>query len=116
MWKILQQKKPNDWVLSNDETHTVKEFVVRAFERVELDWKKYVKTDKKYHRILEVNLLKGDSSKAKKAFNWNPKIKFEKLVDILVDEDLERWEKGEKFPWDAPNYLTEEKTLFRKPE
>ena len=116
MWKILQQKKPNDWVLSNDETHTVKEFVVRAFERVELDWKKYVKTDKKYHRILEVNLLKGDSSKAKKAFNWNPKIKFEKLVDIVVDEDLERWEKGEKFPWDAPNYLTEEKTLFRKPE
>ena len=116
MWKILQQKKPDDYVLSNDETHTVKEFVVRAFERVELDWKKYVKTDKKYHRILEVNLLKGDSSKAKKAFNWNPKIKFEKLVDILVDEDLERWEKGEKFPWDAPNYLTEEKTLFRKPE
>ena len=119
MWKVLQQKKPNDYVLSTDETHTVKEFVVKAFERVGLDWKKYVKTDKKYYRILEVNLLKGDSSKARKRINWNPKIKFAKLVDIMVDADLERWsrwEKGERFAWDAPNYLTEEKTLFRKPK
>lgn len=118
MWKILQQKKPDDYVLSTDQTHTVKEFVERAFQRVELDWKKYVKTDKKYHRILEVNLLKGDSSKAKNKFNWNPKTKFSKLVDIMVDSDLDRWtrwQKGEKFSWDAPNYLTEEKTLFRKP-
>lgn len=119
MWKILQQKKPNDWVLSSDETHTVKEFVEKAFDRVGLNWKKYVKTDKKYYRILEVDLLKGDSSKARKAFNWKPKVKFSKLVDILVDGDLERWqrwERGERFPWDAPNYLTEEKTLFRKPK
>ena len=74
---------------------------------------------KKYFRILEVNLLKGDSTKAKKEFNWNPKIKFSKLVNTMVDEDLERWtrwQKGERFAWDAPNYLTEEKTLFRKPK
>jgi GDPmannose 4,6-dehydratase len=119
MWKVLQQKKPDDFVLSTDETHTVKEFVEKAFERVGLDWKKYVKTDKKYFRILEVNLLKGDSTKAKKEFNWNPKIKFSKLVNTMVDEDLERWtrwQKGERFAWDAPNYLTEEKTLFRKPK
>ena len=117
MWKILQQKKPDDYVLSTDQTHTVKEFVERAFERVGLDWKKHVKTDKKYYRILEVNLLKGDSSKAENSFNWNPKTKFSKLVDIMVDADLERWkswQKGERFVWDAPNYIQEEKTLFRK--
>jgi len=116
MWKILQQKKPNDYVLSTGESHTVKEFVIAAFSHLDLDWKKYVKSDKKFYRILEVDTLKGDSTKAKKDFNWNPKVKFKELVKIMVDRDLERWEswqKGERFPWDAINYIDENKMVFR---
>jgi len=66
---------------------------------------------------LEVNLLKGDSSKTRKAIGWNPKIKFKKLVEIMVDADLERWSKwikGEHFPWDANNYINEANLQFRK--
>ena len=117
MWKILQQKKPDDFILSTNETHSVEEFVKEAFSYLELDWKKYVKTDKKYHRVLEVDILRGDSSKATKKFGWKPKIKFKELVKIMMDADLERWkmwQKGEKFAWDAPNYINEEKTLFKK--
>jgi len=116
MWKILQQKKSTDYVLSTNQTHTVKEFVEEAFSYVDLDWKKYVKTDKKLYRVLEVNMLHGNSSKAKKDFGWNPKVKFKKLVKIMVENDLDRWsrwQKGERFPWDAPNYIGDQKTLFR---
>ena len=118
MWKILQQKKPDDFVLSTNKTNTVEDFVKEAFSLVDLDWKKYVKTDKKYYRILEVDILKGNSNKAKKTFGWNPKTKFKDLVKIMVEADLERWTKwqnGEKFPWDAPYYINEEKSLLRKP-
>jgi GDPmannose 4,6-dehydratase len=117
MWKILQQKKPEDYILATDETHSVKEFAKIAFEVVELDWKKYVKTDKKLLRLVDVNSLKGDYRKAKKELQWKPKTKFKKLVEIMVKEDLERWqkwEKGESFPWDASNYTNENKMLFRR--
>ena len=117
MWKILQLKKPEDFVLGTNESHTVKEFVEHTFEHLDLDWKKYVKIDKKFLRIVEVNRLEGDSSKAKKKIKWNPKTKFKKLVEIMADADLDRWqrwEKGERFAWDAPNYIQEDKTLFRK--
>ena len=119
MWKIMQQKKPDDFVLSTDQSHSVQEFVEAAFGYVDLKWQKFVKTDKKLYRILEVDQLTGDSSKARKQLGWNPKIKFKELVKIMVDADLDRWNKwqrGEKFPWDAPNYLNEEKTLFRIPK
>jgi GDPmannose 4,6-dehydratase len=118
MWKIMQQKKPDDFVLSTDESHSVKEFVEAAFDHVNLKWKKYVKTEKKFYRMLEVDELTGDSSKARKNLKWNPRIKFSELVRIMVDADLDRWsrwQKGEKFAWDAPNYPNEEKTLFRIP-
>ena len=117
IWKSLQEKRPDDYVLSTDETHTVKEFVDEAFGYVDLDWKKYVKHDKRFDRILEVPSLRGNSSKAKKTFGWNPKIKFQELVKIMLDEDLKRWEgwiKGKQFPWDASNYIGDEKTIFRK--
>lgn len=117
MWKILQQKNPDDYVLSTGESHTVQEFVEGAFSHVSLDWKKYVKSDKNFYRILEVETLNGDSSKAKKDFGWNPKTKFKDLIKIMVDKDIERWSgwlKGERFPWDAVNYIGDEKTLFRK--
>jgi GDPmannose 4,6-dehydratase len=117
MWKILQQKKPDDFVLATNETHSVEEFVKESFSHLDLDWKKYVKTNKKFHRILEVDILRGNASKASKTFGWKPKITFKKLVKIMTDVDFERWkkwQKGEKFAWDAPNYIDEEKTLFRK--
>lgn len=118
MWKILQQKCPDDYVLSTDESHTIREFVEEAFSLVDMKWDRYVKTDKKFYRVLEVESLKGDSTKARKKIGWKPKIKFKELIKILVEVDLDRWErwqKGEVFPWDAINYIDEEKTLFRKP-
>ena len=117
MWKILQQKKPDDFVLATNESHSVQEFVETVFSYLDLDWKKYVKIDKKFYRILEVNSLKGDSSKAQKKLSWKPKIKFKKLIQIMIEKDLERWQgwlNGEIFPWDANNYIGDEKTLFRK--
>lgn len=117
MWKILQQKRPDDYVLATGESHSVKEFLKIAFDHLDLKWKKYVKKDKRFYRILEVERLKGDSSKAKKSFGWNPKIKFKDLVKIMVDSDYDRWQgwqKGERFPWDAVNYIDEEKIISRK--
>ena len=85
----------------------LQELVELAFESVGLDWKKYVKSDKKLLRPLDVRYLKGDYSKAKKAFGWEPRVKFKDLIELMVKEDIECWEKslkGEKFPWDAPTY------------
>jgi len=118
MWKILQQKKSDDYVLSTGEAHTVKEFADAAFSYVDLNWKNYVKEDKRLYRILEVKTLKGNSTKARRKLNWKPKTSFRKLVKLMVDKDLERWkdwQKGEQFPWDAINYIDEKKTLFRTP-
>lgn len=117
MWKILQQKQPDDYVLATGESHTIREFVEEAFSLIDMKWERYVKTDKKLYRILEVESLKGDSTKARKKIDWNPKVKFKELVKIMVESDLnrwQRWQKGETFPWDATNYIDEEKTLFRK--
>ena len=117
MWKILQQKEPEDFILSTNETHSVKEFAKIAFEIVDLDWEKYVKTDKKLYRLVDVNTLKGDYSKAQRKMHWKPKTKFKELVKIMVMEDLNRWQKwqsGENFPWDANNYTNENKMLFRR--
>ena len=117
MWKIMQQKHPDDFVLATNETHTVKEFVKLAFQTVDMDWKKFVKIDKKLFRLLEVNALNGDYSKARKKIGWKPKINFKELVKIMVSKDLERWtrwKKGENFPWDANNYINEKKVLFRR--
>jgi GDPmannose 4,6-dehydratase len=114
---ILQQDKPDTFVISTGESHSVKEFAKLAFEYVGLNWKKYVKTDKKFLRPLEVNYLCGDHSKAKNKLKWKPKTSFEKLVKIMVDSDLEKWKKfsqGEHFAWDAPLYPGESKLLTRK--
>ncbi len=117
MWKILQQKHPDDFVLATNDTHTVKEFVKLAFETVDMDWEKFVKVDKKLFRLLDVNTLNGDYSKSRKKLGWKPKTRFKELVKIMVSEDLERWtrwKKGETFPWDANNYIDEKKVLFRR--
>ncbi len=116
MWLMLQQKKPENFVIATNQTHSIQEFVELAFSIVDLDWRKYVESNKKYFRLLEVELLLGDSSKAKKKLKWKPKTTFEKLVEIMVKTDLQRWtdwQNGKHFPWDAANYLQEDYTLFR---
>jgi len=117
MWKILQQKKPDDFVIATGKAHTVLDFVKMAFEMANLDWKKHVKTDKNLYRILEVEVLQGDSGKARKKLGWKPKVNFEKLVKIMVDSDMERWKrwkKGEIFPWDALSSVDEFGTFKRR--
>lgn len=116
MWLMLQQREPDDYVIATNEAHSVKEFAEKAFNVVELDWHEYVKIDKRFLRPLDVNFLQGDYSNAKEKFCWKPKVKFDELVEIMVKEDLTRWEKwksGERFPWDAPNYPDENKILSR---
>ncbi len=94
MWLILQQKKPVDYVIATGESHSVKEFVERAFSEVGLDWKDYVKVDPKFMRPAEVDFLVGDASKARRELGWKPKVKFEELIKIMVKADLERFGKS----------------------
>lgn len=88
MWMMLQHEKPDDWVLATGETHTVEEFLDKAFSYVNLDYKKYIETSDEYFRPNEVDYLLGDPSKAMKELNWRPKTSFEDLVKMMVDADL----------------------------
>lgn len=89
MWLMLQQEKPDDFVVATGEQHSVKEFLIEAFQYAGLgDWQQYVDIDNRYFRPTEVDLLKGDASKAKEKLGWEPKIKFKELVKIMVDADL----------------------------
>jgi len=90
MWLMLQQAKPDDFVIATQEAHSVKEFLELAFDYIGLNWKKYTVIDKKLYRPAEVNTLKGDFSKAKKKLGWEPTVKFEELVKMMVDADLKR--------------------------
>lgn len=107
MWLMLQQDKPEDFIIATNETHTIREFVERAFTVAGLDWNKYVKVDKRLLRASDVNFLQGDYSKAREKLGWEPATRFGNLVEIMVKEDISRWERwrrGELFPWDALNY------------
>ncbi len=88
MWLILQQDKPDDYVIGTGESHSVEEFVERSFSYAGLDWKKYVKIDPRYFRPREVNNLIADIGKAKRKLHWTPQITFEKLIKIMVDADM----------------------------
>ncbi|HMC26378.1 MAG TPA: GDP-mannose 4,6-dehydratase [Verrucomicrobiae bacterium] len=88
MWLILQQEKPDDYVIATNETHSVREFLELAFAHVGLDWRKHIEIDKKYYRPAEVDLLIGDYSKAKEQLGWAPKTKFADLVKLMVDADV----------------------------
>lgn len=88
IWKILQHKKPDDFVVATGETHSVRELCEVAFSHVGLDWKGHVKVDKKFFRPAEVDILIGDASKAKRELGWEPKVKFKQLIGMMVDEDL----------------------------
>jgi GDPmannose 4,6-dehydratase len=89
MWRILQHSGGDDFVLATGEMHTVREFAEKAFAHADLDWKQYVKHDPRYERPAEVDLLIGDPSKAKRILGWEPKVRFEELVGIMVDGDME---------------------------
>jgi GDPmannose 4,6-dehydratase len=88
MWLMLQVDKADDYVIATNETHSVREFVQIAFEKLDLDYEKYVKIDEKFYRPAEVDLLIGDSSKAKKDLGWVPKTDFKTLVHMMVESDL----------------------------
>ncbi len=87
MWRMLQQQNPDDYVIATGKTHSVKEWVEAAFNCMDLKWEKYVKTDKRFLRPAEVDLLIGDPSKAKKVLGWSPEVDFENLVKLMVESD-----------------------------
>jgi GDPmannose 4,6-dehydratase len=89
MWRMLQLEKPDDFVIATGETHSVGEFVEVAFDYAGLDWKKHVEIDPRYYRPLEIDVLRGDSSKAKRVFGWEPRVKFRELVEIMVNADIQ---------------------------
>jgi GDPmannose 4,6-dehydratase len=90
MWLMLQQDKPDDYVIATNETHSVREFLEQAFGYVGLKWEKHVEIDPNYYRPAEVDLLIGDYSKAKRVLGWQPKTKFVDLVKLMVDADVQR--------------------------
>ena len=93
MWRILQNDKPDDFVLATGEMHSVKEFLELAFGEVGLDWREYVEYDERYIRPSEVDQLLGDATKARETLGWEPKVKFPQLVKLMVESDLKLAEK-----------------------
>lgn len=89
MWRMLQQESPEDFVIATGETHSVREFLDCAFERVGLDWTAYVDIDPRFLRPAEVEVLCGDASKARSQLGWRPETSFRGLVEMMVDHDLE---------------------------
>jgi GDPmannose 4,6-dehydratase len=89
-WRMLQADEPDDYVLATNETHTVEEFLEEAFTYVGLNWRDYVKIDPRYFRPAEVDLLIGDYSKAKEKLGWEPTVRFQELVRMMVDGDRAR--------------------------
>jgi GDPmannose 4,6-dehydratase len=90
MWLMLQQDRPDDYVVASGETHSVAELVETAFEAVNLDWRKYVVQDPALVRPAEVDLLLGDASKARAVLGWQPEVYFHDLVRMMVRADLAR--------------------------
>jgi GDPmannose 4,6-dehydratase len=88
MWLMLQQDTPDDYVIATGETHSVRELCELAFDRVGLDWEKYVVVDERFVRPAEVDLLVGDAAKARQVLGWKPRTTFEELVNLMVDADV----------------------------
>ena len=89
MWLMMQQDKPNDYVIATGESHSVQEFLELVFERLKLDWRKHVVSDPRFLRPSEVDVLIGDYSKARNMLKWEPKVEFPELVGLMVDADME---------------------------
>jgi GDPmannose 4,6-dehydratase len=96
-WSILQADEPEDFVLATGETHSVREFLDEAFGYAGLNWNDYVKIDERYFRPAEVDVLLGDAAKAKEKLDWEPTIRFEELVRLMVDHDRERRQTEEHY-------------------
>jgi len=90
MWMMLQQETPEDYVVSSDRTHTVRDMCEMAFSHVGLDWREYVIEDPEFFRPAEVHALLGDSRKARAKLGWAPDVSFEGLIRLMVDADIER--------------------------
>jgi GDPmannose 4,6-dehydratase len=88
MWQLLQQAEPDDYVLGTGESHSVRNFVERAFAYVGLDWQEYVEIDPRYYRPTDVEELVADATKAHKQLQWSPRVGFDDLVKIMVDADM----------------------------
>ena len=117
MWLMLQQDTPDDYVVATNETHTIKEFLEVAFDVIGLDWEKHVRIDERFMRPVDVRYLKGNYDKCKTKLGWEPQTRFNKLAEIMLKSDIDRWKNwssGEHFPWDAWNYPNEKKILSRK--
>ena len=115
MWSMLQQKKSDDYVLATNQSHTIQEFVDLACKIADVPTKKII-SSKENFRPNDVLYLRGDYTKAKKQLKWKPKTTFSKLVKIMVEEDINRWQrwmKGEYFPWDAA-MAGEDSIIFKK--
>jgi len=96
IWRMLQQDNPEDYVIATGKTHTVRELCELAFGHVGLDWRKYVHVDPSLVRPAEVDLLIGDSGKAKKKLGWEARVQFKELIEMMVDADLERLKAGQR--------------------
>ena len=94
MWLMLQQDSPSDYVIATNESHSVKELVELAFSYLGLEWQQYVVVDERFYRPAEVHTLKGDYSKAKREMGWQPRVKFDALVKMMIDADLETYGAG----------------------
>ena len=93
MWLMLQQEKPDDYVISTGETHSVREFLEETFSYVDLDWQEFVIRDDRFYRPAEVDLLVGDASKAGRQLGWEPTVPFVELARLMVDDDIKYWER-----------------------
>jgi len=93
MWLMLQQDDPDDYVIATGEEHSVRELVETAFSHLGLDWEKYVVKDPKFFRPVDLNMLVGDSSKARKKLSWKPSVSFDQLVKLMVDSDIKELKK-----------------------
>jgi GDPmannose 4,6-dehydratase len=96
MWLMLQQEEPEDFVISTGKTHSIEELVEIAFTDADLEWKDYVVIDPRLVRPAEVDLLVGDSSRARDKLKWQPKVRFEELIRMMVDFDIKRHEAQER--------------------
>lgn len=116
MWAMLQLDKPQEFVIATGECHSVREFCSQAFGELGLDYKRYIRQSQMFMRPCEVFYHKGDATLAKDILGWQPNVRFDELVHIMVLADYQRWQDylaGKRFAWDAPCYPNESRLLTK---
>ena len=89
MWLMMQQDNPGDYVISTGKSHSIRQFLDVAFNHIGItNWEKHIKQDERFMRPAEVDVLRGDSTKARQILNWEPETSFEKMVSIMVSNDI----------------------------